>query len=343
MDGYALRASDVPLQDLPTCGESVPGRPPPSLSPAHALRIVTGAPLPQGADLVVPIEQIDEAEHHIRLKPSASALKAGQNVRRRGENLSVGARFSSPGELISPPLVSAIASFGGGSINVFRRLRVAIINTGQELTSVDEKPNQWQIRDSNGPSITSLLAAHPWIECDAHVRVPDEPEQIEAILVDRLSQSDAIILTGAVSVGPYDHVPGILKKIGCDVVFHRLPMRPGKPVLGAVGPTGQVVFGLPGNPVSALVCARKLALPVLAHQAGLARRNCPALMSLDADGATLPLWWYRLVRCTDGSRVRPVETHGSGDLVSLAHSDGFVEVPPNSAGPGPWPYYPWSS
>jgi molybdopterin molybdotransferase len=341
MDGFALRLTDTSAASVPTCGESVPGRSPPKLLPGHAVRIVTGAPLPQAADVVIPIEQLTESSGSIQISPSQHALKPGQNIRRQGENLSGGSQFATAGELCTPPLVAAMVAFGQRTLSVFRRVRISIVNTGQELVGVDKVPSQWQIRDSNGPSIAALFAAHAWVDCESNVRVPDEPEQIEAMLSDRFARCDAVILTGAVSVGPYDHVPAILQKLGCVVEFHRLPLRPGKPVLGGVGPSGQVIFGLPGNPVSALVCARRLALPVLAHQAGVARRESPAMMRLENDGATLPLWWYRLVRCSGDGLVQPVETHGSGDLVSLARSDGFVEIPPNCTGEGPWPYFPW--
>src|SRR5262249_15024863 len=132
--------------------------------------------------------------------------------------------------------------------------------------------------------------------------------------------------------------------MNCEVVFHRLPIRPGKPLLGAFGPRGQTVFGLPGNPVSSLVTARRFAIPVLSLRAGQVRRENPPITQLENDdGHKLALWWFRLLRRSGDGRAQLVETHGSGDLVSLARSDGFIEVPPSQSSSGPRPYFAWRS
>jgi len=154
-----------------------------------------------------------------------------------------------------------------------------------------------------------------------------------------------VLLTGGVSAGQYDFVPGVVAALGAKTVFHRLPLRPGGPILGAVGPDGQAILGLPGNPVSVLVTARRLARTVLRHLAGFACASCPVpvVRVTNDDGRTLNLWWYRLVRLTGPGVAELVPAQGSGDVVALARSDGFVEIPPNASGAGPWPYYGWEA
>jgi molybdopterin biosynthesis enzyme len=143
-------------------------------------------------------------------------------------------------------------------------------------------------------------------------------------------------------MGDRDFVPRALEILGAAVVFHRLPQRPGRPVLGALLADGKPVLALPGNPLSVLVTARRIATPVLSRLAGLVQALPPPSVTLDAsDVRALDLWWHRLVRLTGPGRASLVEAASSGDFVAGARSAGFVETPPGATGTGPWPFYAW--
>jgi molybdenum cofactor synthesis domain-containing protein len=188
-----------------------------------------------------------------------------------------------------------------------------------------------------------MSAACGWADVAEPLHVPDEPERIRTTLAEAVQRADAILLTGGVSMGQYDHVPDAVRSVGGEVVFHKLPIRPGKPVLAAAGPGGQVIFGLPGNPVSVMVTARRIAAGALRRLAGFTEAcpPVPAVRLTDADDETLALRWFRPVRLTGPGQAELVSTRGSGDMVSAARGDGFVEVPPGESGQGPWPFYAW--
>ncbi len=162
-------------------------------------------------------------------------------------------------------------------------------------------------------------------------------------LADQLERCDAVILTGGVSMGDYDFVPDVVQKVGGEIVFHGLPVRPGKPILAAATSDGKLILGLPGNPVSATVGCHRFALPLLAKIGGQSDWNppCPVVRLDQAGQKTIPLHWMRLVRLTDNGVAVPIASQGSGDLVSLGQSTGYVELPPGGGGEGPWPYRAW--
>lgn len=145
-------------------------------------------------------------------------------------------------------------------------------------------------------------------------------------------------------MGDTDFVPDAIQSCGCTTIFHRLPIRPGKPILGAVGPRGQLVLGLPGNPLSVAVTFRRFALGLIQHVAGFARADDPLYAQLDApDDKAIQLTWFRLVKVGSHGRLNLVPSQGSGDIASLIQSDGFVQIPPNAMPAGQRLYYPWLS
>ena len=199
----------------------------------------------------------------------------------------------------------------------------------------------WQIRDSNGPFLLTSLHRTGWAE--PHVlRVPDSLGKIEDAIARAMEDFDAVLLTGGVSMGDSDHVPEAIRRTGAEVLFHKLPIRPGKPILGAVSQDGKPILGLPGNPVSVAVTFRRFAYPILKKAAG-------GLDSLDAirvsipesDHKTLPLLWFRLVIKDQLGRLMIESSKGSGDIASLAKSVGFIEVPPGEPSHGERLFYPW--
>jgi len=341
MDGYAARLADFARGRLPVTGEIAIGAPPPRLPPGQALRIVTGAAVPPEAEAVVKREDTVENPDSIELRGDPSAIGAGQHIRRKGENLRTGEVVVQSGTAVSPAVAGALATFGVDRVRVRRRVRVALLVTGDEVADAGASAVAWRIRDANGPALRGFVSGRPWLELTGLIHVPDSRAATIERLSDALRDNDAVLLTGGVSMGDHDYVPEALEQARCETVFHRLPIRPGKPVLGSVGARGQLVLGLPGNPVSVLVGARWFALPLLRKRAGIAPAvPPPGLVRLrEHDGRTLPLFWYRLVRMAGPGEAELCPSQGSGDMVSAARADGFVMIPPEQAGEGPWPYY----
>lgn len=345
MDGYAVRLSDLSPEPLPVAGEVTTGAEPPALPEGAALRIFTGGGVPRGAEAVVRREDVDETSARIQLRIPAEAITRGQNIRQQGENLSAGETVTRGGAVVQPAVMSALASFGHVRVRVHQRVRVGVLVTGDELLPPQSQPRPWQVRDSNGPALEAMFADLPWLHWQSVVHAPDRLEVLVEALAEQLARCEVVLLSGGVSMGDHDHVPAALQAVGGEVAFHRLPIRPGKPLFAAVGPAGQAVVGLPGNPVSVMVTARRFACAVMRRRGGFAQPlPVPMCVRLaQADGKTLPLWWYRPVRLVEPGVAVLVAGQGSGDVVSAARSDGFVEVPKGASGEGPWAYWSWSA
>jgi molybdopterin molybdotransferase len=356
MDGYALRHADLVRGSLPIAGEVRIGHAPPSLAPGSTLRIVTGAPIPPGADTILKREDVSEAPDRITWSSDRhAACRVGDHIRRRGENGAAGTLIAEAGTTITPALLGALASFGVVRPRVLRRLRIAILSTGDEVLPPSTATLEpWQLRDSNGPTLAAFFRQASFVDSVTTRHAIDDNDALDAAVGDLLERSaeraDALLLTGGVSMGHRDLVPATLARHGVRTLFHRVPQRPGKPILGGVTDDGRPVFGLPGNPVSVLVTARRIAWPVLRHVAGVNSDgsgdagSADALVHLDApDEKRIPLWWHRLVRVTGPGTAALADLRGSGDVVGAARSDGFIECPPDACGAGPWPLYRWAT
>lgn len=381
MDGYAVAfpapgaASDLDWdEDTPVTAESIPGSPPPVFATSGVIRIFTGGIVPAGCDRVI------QREHTIENAPSsayplgsiqwraeARRQLPGTNIRWQGENLTAGSQALPAGVLIGGPQMAALASFGVLATSVHRLVRVAIITTGDELSGENfsgaERASEssgvatglasgplpaWKIRNSNAPAIAAILASRPYVDVPTCLHAADNPDQLREVLSAAISGHDIVLLTGGVSMGDHDYVPRVVSQVGAETVFHKLPLRPGKPILGAIHRhpidcTATPILGLPGNPVSATMGAVRFALPVIDRLAGLTRwQSTPAAVTLEHVGLkTLPMIWLRAVRLTAAGRAELVVGKGSGDLVSLAGSDGFIEMPPDANHAGPWPFFAW--
>lgn len=342
MDGYAVHLGDIGTAPLPVIATTTAGAMPMALQPKTAIRIFTGAAVPQGAEAVVPREHCIESEHEVVIEGATNRYSIGTNIRRRAENASRGELVLGPGCLIDGPRASTIATFHESrSLQVRRKVKVSIINTGDELIEAGESLQPWQIRDSNGPLLHTMLSAHSWITIE-RLQAKDDAEEIKNRIREALDQSDAILLTGGVSMGDTDHVPGAIQATGSEIVFHKLPIRPGKPILGAVGPRGQLIMGLPGNPVSVAVTFRCFAYPLLCHvsgQSGL-KFSFPAQVH-SGDEKTLDLVWFRLVTFKEPGIAEILSNQGSGDLAALGRSHGFVEIPSGATSNGSFQFYDW--
>ena len=262
MDGFAVRASDTPGA-LRVTGEVLAGAGElPTIEPGAAARIMTGAPLPPGADAVVPIEEADERDG--RLVITVSAL-SGQHVRAAAHDTRSGDEVCLPG-MLTAPQVAVLASLGAGSVEVRRRPRIAIMSTGDELVGPGEPLGPGQIHDANSIALAAAVTeagGEPLLL----PREPDEETRIERALADAAARADLIVTSGGVSVGERDYVRAVLERRG-SLDFWRIAVQPGKPL--AVGEIdGTVVVGLPGNPVSALVTFELFVRPYIRTMLGL--------------------------------------------------------------------------
>lgn len=344
MDGYAIRMPVPPGGTLRVLDEALPGRPAPALvtDADAAIRIFTGAAVPQGATTVVQRERFEEHADTVTLHQDAE-VREGANIRRKGENGQPGETVCRAGQPIGPGVLAAICSCGMTSVRSRRPLRVGVLVTGDEVLAANETPEEWSLRDSNGPAVHAMLSGHPWIGRVERRHAGDEPGAIAEAVRSLLDENDALIITGGVSAGDHDHVPSVLAELAIETIFHKLAIRPGKPVLGAVDPSGRPVLGLPGNPVSVMVTAAVLALPALRARAGMDELPSARFVEVEGDACAPPsLTWYPLVRLQSDGTAALVAGRGSGDWIAAARSDGFVEVPPGQIARGVRHFVPWS-
>ncbi|HTO97383.1 MAG TPA: gephyrin-like molybdotransferase Glp [Myxococcales bacterium] len=246
MDGYALRAADA-RQPLRVAGEIAAGDAPWSrpLQPGEAARIFTGAPLPPGADCVVMQEQAAREGDSLRVQQPP---KAGQHIRRRGEELTAGGEALPPGRTLDGSDLALAAACGASVVRAHRRPRVAVLCTGSELVPLGATPPPGKIVETNGLTLAALCR-----EAGAEVErlgiAPDTVEQIAGKL--GAAKADILVTTGGASVGDHDHAQAALERLGGSLVFHSVAIRPGKPILFGQASGGRLVFGLPGNPAAA--------------------------------------------------------------------------------------------
>jgi len=342
VDGFAIPEAAEGSTTWPVSGESRAGHAPPPMMRGTAMKISTGAVVPPGTAVVAKIEDCDVQGDRVTVRVS---LAPGTNIRRRGENAPCGTPVGRVGCPVTPALMAASALFGIARLEVHRRVRVAIVVTGDEITdsaTSGENPLEpWQLRDSNGPGLRAMVESGAWAEVASVTRARDDAVATRSALHDAINSADLVLVTGGVSVGEHDLVPGALKDLNAGVIFHRLKQRPGQPALGAITPGGKAVLALPGNPLSVLVTARRLARPVAAHMSGLERAECNPLVHARGHDKPLHLWWHRSVRLTSAGEAEVCETKSSGDLTGAAAGDGFVEIPPGATTHGPWPFFGW--
>ncbi|QDT35873.1 molybdopterin molybdotransferase MoeA [Stratiformator vulcanicus] len=340
MDGFAVRIDELTAGSVPVSAEAAAGHAPPTCKAGTAVRIFTGAPVPPECDTVIKREDVHEAEAAITLKDGIAPPRIGSHIRRRGENGLSGHSFLQAGSVLTPAALAGAATCGAAEFSVYRRVRVAIVTTGDELCRIDQQPESWQIRDSNGFALRGLFQSRPYLDVATPIHAPDKLTELTDLLKRLSSEFDAIFLTGGVSVGDRDFVPKAVKNAGGEIIFHKLPIRPGKPLLTAVQ-DGTLIAGLPGNPVSVLYTGRRFGVAYLQHLAGFNKPE-PVLTTslLNADEKSLHLHWGRLVQL-EPQGARLLESRGSGDVINASQSDGFIEIPAGQSGRGPWKYFSW--
>jgi len=329
MDGYAVRAADTAAAPvtLAVVGRVAAGAlPDRALGAGEAIRIFTGAPMPAGADAVVPQEDVEAGEREIRV---ARPVERGAHVRPRGEDVRVGDRVLDPGRPLGAAEIGLLAALGHSPVRVHRRPRVAILSTGNELADLGVEPGPGQIPNTN----TYSLAAQA-LEAGADpVNVGVAPDRLEAI-EERLRwalSADVIVSSAGVSVGELDLVRTALERSGAELHLWKVAMRPGKPVtFGTLG--HRLVFGLPGNPVSAMVTFELFVRPALRALAGLERLHRPRVRARALDPIPNPghrRGYLRVTLSRDGDEVgaRLTGEQGSSILRSMVLADGLAIVP----------------
>ena len=333
MDGYAVRAADtVPGVALRLAGGVAAGEiAAAALEPGTAARVSTGAAIPPGADAVLQSELADERDGHVAPERT---LAPGTHVRHRGEDLLAGAELAPTGSVLTLPRISALASAGVGEVAVHRRPELHLIVTGSELLPLGAPPEPGRIHESNGLMV-GLLAGRAGASVVDHGVIGDDRDATRAAVEAGLA-GDVLVVSGGVSVGPHDHVKPAFEDSGVEEVFWRVRIKPGKPLwFGRRGDT--LVFGLPGNPLSTIVCFCVFIEPALRRLAGErdarprlepGRLTTPASAS---DGRTTYLTATVRPGADGVLEATPTERQGSHMTGALGESDGFA-VAPEEAG-----------
>jgi molybdopterin molybdotransferase len=329
MDGYAVRAQDAAapgarlrLSGTVRAGGDGSGE----IAPGTCIRIMTGAPLPAGADSVVIQEETREEGEDILFKRAA---RKGEHIRFAGEDVAAGGVACPRGALLTPPAVGTCAIAGASTLKVIRKPAVSVAVTGDEITEPgDPEPPYGTIRNSNGPVLLSLLE-EMGIEGRYLGIVPDDPEKLEAAFEKGL-RSDLLLVTGGVSVGQFDYVPRVIEKLGLAYLYRKVRVKPGKPAHFAHGARGKV-FGLPGNPVSVLTSFHLFVKPALRKMMGWKEAR------LEYEGRLASR-----VRCDPERKIilpcrrrflggafelAPVKLNGSADLAAASRADSLAVIP----------------
>jgi molybdopterin molybdotransferase len=327
MDGYAVRSADVASGNslLEVIDEITAGNTPKrALAAGQAARIMTGAPIPTGADAVVMVERCEMCDNgRVSIQ---TKVRAGENVQPRAHDLTRGEIVLQAGSLLRPQEIGLLATVGRAQVRTFAVPEVAVLSTGDELVEPGAIPAASQIRNSNGPMLAAQAS-----RCGVPVRTlgiaRDTVDDLTSKIRDGL-KSDILILSGGVSAGKLDLVPGVMAEQGVTPHFHKIAMKPGKPIFFGSTKSGTLVFGLPGNPVSAFVGFELFVRPAIDVLRGMPRRE-PRFQSLplveeyqySTDRPT-----YHPARMAN-NEVQPVSWKGSPDLRALTLANALVLLP----------------
>lgn len=323
MDGYAVRLADagatVDLLGEIAAGDGDDRK---TLHPGQAYPIMTGAPVPPGAEAVVPHEQTQRQGDRVGLP---ERIRPGANIVPRGGECAAGRAWAKAGAVVTPMTLAAALGVGATHLSVHPRPRVVAIATGRELAANPSAAGQ--IRDTNGPMLAALFQ-----EAGASVQrqvIGDDAEALLAAL-QTLRDADVVVLSGGVSAGTHDEVPGVLRRLGVEVLFHKVAQRPGKPLL--VARLGrQLLFGLPGNPLAAHLCACRYVAPALRRLAGLPHAPAQGLGVLKtALPANMERTWF-LPALVEAGTVLPLLPLSSADLVQPHQANAYLRLDPGIA------------
>ena len=340
MDGYAVRAKDTtsaPVR-LKIVGESAAGMGwHQEIHEGEAVRIMTGAPVPPGADAVQQVELTHELKDNTVVELLAS-VSTGRSIVIRGSEITAGETTLRAGVTLNAAMLAVLASFGYAQVSVSRKPRVSILATGSELVSIDKKPGPDQIRDSNNYSI-GAYAENAGATVERLPLTVDDTVSLKKVIADAASRSDLVVTSGGVSMGVYDFTKVALNELGAELFFERVALRPGKPTVFARLPNGTLMFGLPGNPVSVSVTFNLFARTAILAMQGAnepALRTETAVLAKPVKGTTeresyLPA---QLTTNDDGQLIAfPLKWGGSSDFVAFARATALIIIP---AGASTW-------
>ena len=331
MDGYAVRLDDFAPGKGPVAER--PGfvgagdKPPAPLAPGEAVRIMTGAPVPAGTEAIVPVEKVRRENGTVMALGTPSA---GEHIRRCGESVAAGALLLARGRRLAPSDIALAALAGAEPLDVFRRPRVTIAVTGNELVPASETPGPGQLRDSNGPMLEALCRAHG-AAAVSRPAVADEDGAVRRLFARSTEDADVLITSGGVSAGDLDLLPDVAARAGFEILFHGVSIRPGKPIaFGRRG--GTLWFGLPGNPVSTSVCFHvfvRFALDALAgaEPAGPSFVSARLARAMTIRGRRETYSDARLSVVDGQARAEPIKSRGSHDLAAYASANALIRVP----------------
>jgi molybdopterin molybdotransferase len=331
MDGYAfshqaLQGKFAKVIGLVPAGSEMSAPVP----PGAAIKIMTGAPLPTGCDSVVPIEDVDDLGDGIRLKTDVTR---GAHVRRRGENVRAGQRVIASGTELTPLQIGLLASLGRTTVSVHRRPKVAVIASGDELVELGSDPAGASIINSNSYSIATQvleIGADPLV-----LGIAKDTKASTREMILRGLEADVVITTGGVSVGDRDYIKEVIQGLSGDQIFWRVNVKPGKPTAFAII-DGKPFWGLPGNPVAAMIAFEQFVRPALLKMMGHARVFRPVVRasvsdSFENDGDRPHLVLCR-ISMTDGKYIASISAaQGSSNLLTIAHANGLIELAPGAA------------
>lgn len=332
MDGYAIRGADIDLNSYTVVGQVLAGHHyPHPLQAGEAVRIMTGAPVPQAADTVVMREQAHQDGDTVTFNLAMGAIKAGQNVRLAGEDLAIDQVAVAKGQTITAPELGMVASLGLNEITINTPLRVAIFSTGDEVQAPGEAQRQNCIYDSNRYSLFALLTRLGCEVVDLGI-IEDSETALEATLNQASQQADMILSSGGVSVGDADYIKTILDKLG-EINFWRINMRPGRPL--AFGHINDIpFFGLPGNPVAVMVTFLQFVEPAIRKQQGYQDWQPQTYTAIAAEplrsrlGRTEYLRGYFNWDANGRLTVKTIGSQGSGILRSMSEANCLIEISP---------------
>ena len=344
MDGFALKSADwlAGQRIFRVTGSAPAGREQVVMAdePKTCVEVMTGAPCPLGADLIVPVEEmISMYAGEVRFSERSEQVP-GRFIHRAGTDASDGQVLLEKGCLLGSPEIGVAASCGAAWLEVSCLPKIAVVATGDELVSVDQTPAAHQIRQSNGHSIAAALTHAGYSPSSVSV-LSDEVTEASPRLEKLINENDWLILTGAVSKGSRDFVPHLLGELGCRPLFHGVAQRPGKPAGCWIAPGGQMIIALPGNPVSAITGLHAFVLPALAAASGLLQHKCRQVVMLDRMQCLPEFTRHLPVSLSAEGRAEPANTGNSGDFIGLLKSDGFVTLPPRGNDTNVYPYTPW--
>lgn len=338
-DGFAIRAEDstgasgnqrIEFQVIDEIGAGYVARR--GLEKGEAIRIMTGAPIPENADAVVMLEQTVEAENTFTLRKQ---FEAGENISVQGEDAKEGEVLIEEGEVIHPGTTALLATFGYAEVTVAKKPVVGILSTGTELLEVDEPLTPGKIRNSNGPMIAAQLKRmdNPY---QSYGMLGDDLEACLSTVKKALAETDVLITTGGVSVGDYDYLPAIYERLGAEVLFNKVAMRPGSVTTVAVLGE-QVLFGLSGNPSACFTGFELFTRPALLKMMGANKLYMPRMQAILGDDFSKPNPFTRFIRAVlemtdEGMIATPAGFNKSSAVSSIARGNCIIVLPSGTRG-----------